>query len=316
MCLQMNAHMLKAQSFEILFWNIENFFDPYNDLATNDDEFTSFGEKHWNKKRFTQKRNDIAKSLILLTKGDLPEILAFSEVENWYVLNELNKNTPLSNAGYTIIHRDSPDPRGIDVALLYKRERFRILKIKYYNPLANKEQGATRLILYAKGVIDNLDTLHLMVNHWPSKLGGELKSAKRREIVASLVKQICDSIFIENELANIIIMGDLNDTPKSNFLKGFDKFFNPFENEREIGTIKFSGKWEVIDQFLISKNLLDRSEPISCKEDSFKILYDESLLEIDKEFYGYKPKRAYKGPRYYGGISDHLPIIMSINKNY
>ncbi len=313
-----------VREYRIVFWNLENYFDPFDDPVTSDDEFTREGERRWSWKRFTKKRNDIAK--VIMSLGDernhpgegYPVLIALSEVENRFVLDQLVKCTPLSLLGYGIIHRNSPDERGIDVALLYRKKYFRPLEYKFYEVKLEGEKRNTRLILYTKGVLEDLDTLHLFVNHWPSKFGGEKKSYPNRECAANTLLKVCDSIFERNERSNIILSGDFNDTPSSRLFLPFKKFVNmaaPFEQRGE-GTIKYKGKWEMIDMFFISGNLLNQKEPVACAKDAMKIIGIPFLLEKDPLYLGLRPRRCYTGPRYIGGVSDHLPIILRIGKMF
>ena len=170
------------------------------------------GENHWSRKKFEQKRDDIAKTIMLAADryGEFPALLGLCEVENRYVLEELVENTPLARVGYKIIHKDSPDSRGIDAALLYREETFAPLETKYL-----KADFPTREILYTKGVINKLDTVHILVNHWPSKSGGEKQSLLKRYQVAKVARHLTDSILQCNSRANILLMGDFNDTPDS-----------------------------------------------------------------------------------------------------
>ncbi len=303
-------------SVKIVFWNVENFFDPFNDPDTADDEFTPSGERHWTWKKFLSKRNAIAKTIIAAGNGNMPVIVALAEIENRFVLEHLTGQTPLARTGYGIVHRDSPDGRGIDVALLYKKDRFKILKTNYFRVDFKNREETTRLILYVKGVLDLLDTLHLFVNHWPSKLGGEMRSLPKREAAAKKLKMASDSVLKTNQKANIIIAGDFNDTPDSPVLKLFENFHNMTGNlfANGEGSIKFAGKWELIDQIFISHNLLDVNEPVYCKKRGISIFRQPFNMEKDLEFVGEKPKRIYKGPIYNGGISDHLPLILLLYK--
>ncbi len=312
----------------IMFWNLENYFDTFNDPATSDDEFTPFGERYWSWKKFTSKRNNIAK--VIISAGEInnlgkkqnhsevnyPSLVALAEVENRFVLEQLVRSTPLSLINYGIIHRDSPDERGIDVALLYRKEVFRPLSADFIYVHLADSAAKTRLILYTKGVFEDLDTVHIFVNHWPSKFGGEAISQPNRVAAATALKNRCDSILNKNVNANILLTGDFNDTPNSVLFNNFKNFLNLAEvlSLRGEGTIRYRGKWELIDQFFVSKNLTNRSEPIFCDSVSMKIYRPAFLLERDKEYLGFKPKRSYTGPRYNGGISDHLPIMFTIEK--
>jgi len=217
-----------------------------------------------------------------------------------------------------IIHRNSPDERGIDVALLYRKKYFRPLEYKFYEVKLEGERRNTRLILYTKGVLEDLDTLHIFVNHWPSKFGGEKKSYPNREAASNTLLRVCDSIFERNERSNIILTGDFNDTPSSRLFLPFIKFQNmaaPFEQRGE-GTIKYKGKWEMIDMFFISQNLLNQKEPVACSTDAMEIMGIPFLLEKDPLYLGLRPRRCYTGPRYIGGVSDHLPVMLRIGKMF
>ncbi len=312
-----------GETYKIVFWNLENYFDPFDDPATSDDEFTPTGEKRWSWKKFVKKRNDIAKVIISLGVDNYPALIGFAEVENRFVIDQLVRSSPLAMLDYGIIHRDSPDERGIDVAMLYKRSLFRPLKTDFYR-ISNRDSSLkTRLILYAKGVLEELDTVHVFVNHWPSKLGGESVSRPKRESAARTLRLVCDSILTVNSRANIIIMGDFNDTPDSGLFTS--SFINPPQSHplvnlasslkaKGVGTIKYKTEWELIDMFIVSLNLLDKNEPIFCPDNAMQIYKPPFLLEDDRIYLGKKPFRCLTGPRYNGGVSDHLPIVLSINK--
>ena len=310
------ADSVADRALKIMFWNVENYFDTFDNPETADDEFTPAGERHWSWKRFVVKRNSVAKTIIAAGAGNLPIIVALAEVENRFVLEQLVKNTPLARSGYSVIHRDSPDGRGIDVGLIYRKDRFKVLNTRYYRVDFENSRETTRLILYVKGVIDLLDTLHLFVNHWPSKLGGELKSFPKRSAAAGTLRMACDSVFSTNYKANIILTGDFNDTPDSKLFSLFDDFINLSLSyySKGGGSIKFRGEWELIDLFFVSPNLVDRDEPIYCSERGVEYCNLPFLFEPDREYTGYKPKRVYNGPVYNGGVSDHLPAIIKIFK--
>lgn len=316
------AQKPEVKEYIVMFWNLENYFDTFDDPATSDNEFTPFGDKFWSWKKFIAKRNNIAKVIISTGKSDsegnvnYPTLVGLAEVENRFVLEQLVRSTPLSMVNYGIIHRDSPDERGIDVAMLYKKNLFRPLSIEFIYVHLPDSSLKTRLILYVKGVFEDLDTIHVFVNHWPSKFGGEQASRPNRQAAAITLKDKCDSVYKQNSRANILLMGDFNDTPDSDVFKELNKFENMssdlFANGE--GTIKYNGKWELIDQFFISYNLLNKAEPIMCEKSAMKIYSPAFLFETDKEYMGTKPRRCYTGPRYNGGISDHLPIILTIGK--
>jgi Endonuclease/Exonuclease/phosphatase family. len=311
----------------VMFWNVENFFDPFNNPSTNDDAFTPMGEKFWSWKKFNKKRDDIAKVIMLVKeeKGVYPAIIGMCEIENSYVLKELIEKTPLARLGYNFLHKDSPDKRGIDVALLYNKQQYTPIKTDFiplkvlnnYTPdnLNTKDSIlASRLILYSKGLFNNLDTLHIFVNHWPSKLGGEKVSQPKRMLASNTIKKVTDSILKVNSAANIILMGDFNDTPNSLPMKNLQKFRNLSENVKNLGTHKYKESWELIDQFLITDNLLKDStlKYIYTKDNGMEVFAPKQMLQRDELYLGVKLKKSLSGPRYLGGVSDHLPILLKI----
>ena len=281
----------------LFFWNLENFFDPFDDPATLDDEFTARGERHWTWKRFGHKANGIAKTILAASEyGAPPDICAFAEVENRFVLRRLRDSTPLEKLDYEIIHRDSPDPRGIDVALLYRKSRFKPLRVE---ALKVSDEFASRDILYVKGVL-GADTVHIFVNHWPSKRGGAAVSGPKRAAAAARLSASCDSIRSASPWQRIIALGDFNDTPE-NISLPLHNLAAPLAARGE-GTIKYRGNREMIDQCFVS-------DSSGCTMHIFKPLF---LVEPDPAFTGDKPRRTYVGPRHNGGLSDHLPIILKI----
>ena len=311
----------------VMFWNVENFFDTYNNPYRNDDEFTPTGENHWTKEKFQQKRDDIVKTIALVAEqyGTFPTLIGLCEVENAYTLNQLAAHTPLAKVGYKFIHKESPDSRGIDVALLYREDTFTPLEKHFYSV-----GFPTRDILYTKGVVNSLDTLHILVNHWPSKSGGEKASEPRRIAVAQRVKGITDSLLAANPSANILLMGDFNDTHNSKSLKILTENNLPDDSSgRKVlenlapfawgadGTHKYRGVWSTIDQFLVSQGMLECEQEgvlpqwVFCRKE-MEIFSPEFLLEWDKTYMGIKPRRTYQGPKYLGGVSDHLPIILTL----
>ncbi|MBE6226725.1 MAG: hypothetical protein E7121_06515 [Bacteroidales bacterium] len=342
----------------VMFWNLENFFDPFEgnshgrsrtdaDTARYEipveEPFTPNGEKFWTWKKFSRKRDDIARTVALVKEryGLFPAIIGLCEVENRFVLQQLTQNTILAKLDYGIVHRDSPDKRGIDAALLYRKGIFKPLKVEYYpvNMEKTDRVGAqilhTREIVHVKGVLHNLDTLHCLVVHWPSKLGGERESFGRRRAASERLRHVTDSILSDNQKANIIVMGDFNDSPGSPSLANIDNMVNMSEKER-LGvprkivagephrwyTYKYKESWERIDHFLISDHLWRDSgsggsgEPelkwIFCTNGSSSVFSHNFLLEEDKLYLGYKIRRSLSGPRYKGGVSDHLPIVLKV----
>ena len=288
----------------IMFWNLENFFYPQKDM-----DFSS-GEKVVTWKRFRAKRDLISKTIIAIKdkEGAYPSVIGVCEVENLKTLKNLVYDTPLSRLGYRILHKDSPDNRGIDVALLYRDDRMILLEYSFFKIKSFK----TRDILYAKMLsVELKDTVHFLVNHWPSKLGGEKKSLPRRMEAANLLRHIVDSVQKVNPKAKIIAMGDFNDSPSSPSLQSITSLENLSLRLKDslkkarasiTGTHRYKGRWEMLDQFLVSKTI----------NGNIQILSFDHLLQQDKKYLGYKTKRTFIGPRFNGGASDHLPILLKI----
>lgn len=288
----------------IMFWNLENFFYPQKDM-----DFSS-GEKVVTWKRFRAKRDLISKTIIAIKdkEGAYPSVIGVCEVENLKTLRNLVYDTPLSRLGYRILHKDSPDSRGIDVALLYRDDLMILLEYSFFEIKSFK----TRDILYAKMLsVELKDTVHFLVNHWPSKLGGEKKSLPRRMEAANLLRHIVDSVQRINPEAKIIAMGDFNDSPSSQPLQSITSLENLSLRLKDslkkarasiTGTHRYKGRWEMLDQFLVSKTI----------NGNIQILSFDHLLQQDKKYLGYKTKRTFIGPRFNGGASDHLPVLMKI----
>jgi predicted extracellular nuclease len=240
--------------------------------------------------------------------GDYPFLVGLVEIENSYVLKELVTDTPLSKLDYNYIHRDSYDPRGIECALLYREGYFHPIEVRNIEVERVYPDKPIRHILYTKGVeLHSGDTLHIFVNHWSSKLGGEKRSAPNRIASALRVVKMADSISTACPDPRIVIMGDLNDTYGSEPLDVLKLAKEPlhilsgrFDIKKE-GTLKYKGEWEIIDHFVVSDPIAD------CKMD---IYAPEFLLEKDHQFLSKKPARTYSGLKYLGGVSDHLPIIL------
>ncbi len=315
----------KAQQFHrIMFYNVENLFDTFDDSVTRDDEFTPQGIKHWTKLRYISKLRSIARVVDSVGGGNWPLAVGLAEVENRKVLEELTGKTALAEAGYGIIHRDSPDERGIDVALLYRRSEMQVLEENFLQvPFPENKAIFTRDVLYAQ-MLFRTDTLHFFVCHFPSMLGGEKQTEWKRERAASVVRQKVDSLFRVNPEASVIIMGDLNgkaDTPAQKVLgtKNPDKkiqsgqLYNTgyYLLKKNHGSYRYKGNWQTIDHIIVSGGLIDGKSGCFA-ERRMTVFSAPFLLEEDKAYFGYKPCPTYRGPRYIGGVSDHLPVFIRI----
>lgn len=292
-----------AAQERVMFWNLENFFDYRNDTTSvSDAEFSSFGERRWTKKRFGAKCNAIAKTILWAgdRMGGLPDVVGFAEVENGFVLRRLLQGTALRKTDYAIVHYDSPDPRGIDVALIYRSSRLRLLDSKPCHVYdTDSSVMATRDILMAHFTGPGGD-LAVLVNHHPSKYGGAASEPRRMRAVARL-SALADSLSFAG-VDRIVAAGDFNDTPDNPMYLAL-----PLENLalpllwQGFGTIKFDGKWELIDLFFVSGALA---------QSRMEILQVPFLLKEDGA--GQKPLRTYSGPRYLGGVSDHCPVWLDV----
>jgi hypothetical protein len=321
-CFNQTFHLEHGEKYRILFWNSENFFDTVDDPLTNDDEFTPNGSRRWSYQRYGEKVKQVYKVLTAAGNPFPPEIIALCELENSKVLTDLTANSPFFRFGYKFIHMDSPDSRGIDVAVLYDPFKVEILHEQFHNPFLDKPSLKSRYILYVKAVIHKTDTIHLFVNHWPSKYGGKGITEEFRILAAKALKSYSDSIFSTFYKPKIIITGDFNDSPYDISVSGFlgaeclnskniehNKLYN-LSCEAMPGTYKFQGIWEVLDQFIVSGTLL--GEAAKTKKPGFEIFQEDFLLINDESYSGVKPYRTWEGMKYAGGYSDHLPIILSV----
>jgi len=286
----------------VLFWNVENYYD-YFDNGTNssDTEFSPLGAKHWTKKKFLAKCNAIAKTIFWVSDAEnvLPDIVAFAEIENSFVLRKLISETGLKKTAYKYVHYNSPDHRGIDVALLYNAESLHLISS---SPI-KQAVDSTRDILLACFSLSNGDSLAVIVNHFPSKYGGSNTSDNRITAAQRL-------IFVQDSLTcsgwkNILAIGDFNEALSEEASLMIASRMIPLKSEFS-GSIKFDGKWELIDQAFISPSLFENRT-------TFSVLFPPFLLTQDKAHSGLKPLRTYSGPQYLGGVSDHLPIMVKIN---
>ena len=303
----------------VVFWNLENYFDPFDDSLTLDDEFTPAGEKHWTWKKFLVKRNLIAKVLLSMRDRyvDWPLAVGFAEVENRMVLRQLTEQTPLAKLGYGVVHRDSPDSRGIDVGFIYREEYMTVLEVEARAVLTGRERPTRDILHVAAGLHlpgGQPDTMHCFINHWPSKFGGEEYSRPFRQAASDTLRRVVEALrdSVSGELPPVIVMGDFNDTPDSPPVVSLQRgtgLLNPglSLHERGEGTLKYNGRWELIDLFLISPSL----------EDARMEIYSHPLLlEEDEKFLGQKPFRTYYGPQWHGGASDHLPIVLLLPSDF
>lgn len=305
----------------VMFYNVENLFDTINDPRTNDDEFTPEGEKTWSGERYRKKLKDLGK-VIATAHTTLPDILGLCEVENRQVVEDLISEHGLSAIEYGIIHKDSPDKRGIDVAAVYNNSSYTLEQAKWYEiELEDSSRPQTRDVLYFKGKLKG-QLLHTFVCHWPSRSGGAEASEHKRVQVATLVRNKVDSIYSTEPSASILIMGDLNDYPTNRSVqetlgaKGnthetqlVDLFLEAHEAGK--GTYNYKGEWGVLDHFIVSRSMIQDNCQLCTGASSAQFIRRDWMMYEDKA-YGSKPSRTYAGPNYTGGFSDHLPILLEL----
>ena len=294
------------QHFRVMFYNVENLFDCRHDSLKDDKEFLPSAQKRWSRTRYWRKLNDLAKVVAAISEERIPDLIGVCEVENDSVMYDWTRRSSLRALGYRYVMTDSPDQRGIDVALLYQRGSFKLIQHQAIRiPSKQVKKAPTRDILHVVGKVVSGDTLDVMVVHYPSRRGGKAKSEPHRLLVTEILKQTVDSVMQVRQNPNVVIMGDFNDGPSSAVMKKLcsdGRLVNLMQGKKE-GTYRYRGKWEILDQFLVSGNV---------RAKNVEILRHPFLLEEDEKYGGDKPFRTYNGMRYQGGFSDHLPIILDL----
>lgn len=314
--------IVELQSYHgraIVFYNVENLFDTIDQTDVIDEEFLPNGKLQWNTERYNTKLAHLEQAITANLKEN-PVLIGLAEIENGNVVLDLAKTGRLANTRYRLAHKDSPDARGIDCALLYDADRFKPLVIT--NLLVSIDSipdFKTRDILYVKGELEGNKKLHVFVNHWPSRRGGEKESEIKRIRAAEVARAKIDEILKEDPKANIVLMGDFNDHPTDvsieNTLKAkplTDKkadLYNLLYDDQQqgLGTHNYKNEWGVLDQFIVSKGLLNGKRKIKLLTKDAVIVKEDFLLYTSGEG-NQKPATTYGGPNYYGGYSDHLPI--------
>ena len=309
----MTLSMLLISLFTFVELNCENLFDCRHDSLKNDTEFLPDGAYHWTRTRYWQKLDRIGQTILSCGVKEqtwqLPDMVALCEVENDSVLHDLTRRSLLRNARYDYVMTNSPDERGIDVALMYSPYSFRLIGSHSVRVKPIKGMRPTRDILYASGVTASGDTLHVIVAHLPSRRGGEKYSRPFRMMAARQVAAVIDSIYNKvSAEAKIIVAGDFNDYSNSesmqllcsNRMIGVSKGAKGHNGAK--GTYRYQGLWGSLDHILVSIPLADIATECYVNDAEF-------LIERDEKYGGVKPRRNYLGPRYLNGFSDHLPLV-------
>jgi hypothetical protein len=311
----------------IAFYNVENLFDTINSPGVNDMEFTPEGRSRWNSSRYfdkLDKLSDVISQIGMELTPDGPAVLGLAEVENRSVLEDLVSQNPIAERNYEIVHFDSRERRGIDVALIYQPKYFQVTNTKTY-PLIieGNPDFASRDQLLVSGIFDG-EPMHFIVAHWPSRSGGEKRSRPLRVAAANIARHMIDSILQIDPQARIFFMGDLNDDPlnvsirkhlrtcgSAENLKPLE-LFNPYEplHRKGVGTLAWRDAWNLFDQIILSQPLIGDNEQ-RYRFHSAHVFNKKFLQQPEGRFQGY-PFRSYAGGAFLGGYSDHFPVYLFI----
>lgn len=309
--------------FRVVSWNIENLFDTHHDSLKNDREFLPDAMRHWNYSRYKKKLADIARVITAIGEWNPPALVGLCEVENDTVLRDLTRRSPLKEFDYRYVMTDSPDSRGIDVALLYQRDLFKLLSSRSISIPPLKQHRPTRDLLHVSGLLLTEDTLDVFVCHLPSRSGGAKESEPYRLHAAQILRTEADSILHKRLHPQVIIMGDFNDYPTNKSIRKVleaeapSPALSPLKlyhllarkaKSKDFGSYKYQGEWGLLDHLIVSGTLLNRSGEFFTSEEKANVCLLPFLLIEDKKYGDKEPFRTYKGMRYQGGVSDHLPI--------
>lgn len=326
-CFLMAGAVRAQKSLRIISYNVENLFDCWNDSLINDEGFLPNSMRGWTYKRYQHKLVAISKVIAAMGEWNTPLLVGLCEVENRTCLKDLCTKGGLQAYGYDIIHYDSPDRRGIDVALLYDKRTFTLLSSEAVKVGTTAQKPfVTRDILYAKGIVEHADTLHVFMCHFPSRWSGMYETQHLRVEAAHVLRHKVDSITTHHPQALIVIMGDFNDEP-------FDKsmaqtldartvgptiekqaLYNLMrlpENQQQ-GTHYYQGQWNCFDQIIVSGALLTGEATFRVAQSTAHVFKPDFLLIDDEKQLQRRPWRTYNGMKYWGGFSDHLPVYVDL----
>lgn len=321
--------VLQAQEkipFRVVFWNVENLFDCKHDSLKNDHEFLPESSRNWHYGRYKEKLTTLSKVIVALCNQESPALIGVCEVENDTVMRDLTRHSPLKELGYRYVMTHSPDERGIDVALLYRRDKFKLLTVQSV-PVVLDTGKPTRDILHVSGLVATLDTLDVFVVHFPSRSGGEKRTEPNRIKAAQTLKHKADSLVAQRLNPYIIIMGDLNDYPRNKSISQVldAKTPQPPVNGRKLyhlladkagnrgyGSYKFQETWGLLDHLIVSGAMLQPGSRVRTGKEKADVARLPFMLEPDDKHGGHKPFRTYNGLNYQGGYSDHLPVYLDI----
>lgn len=309
------------------FWNVENLYDTLNDVWKNDEEFTPSGKNAWTGSRYRTKLEHLAEVISQMATDVTPDglaILGLCEVENKSVVEDLVKQEKLKKRNYQIVHIEGPDARGVDPSFIYNPNYFKVKNTASYHVALADTGYKTRDILVISGLFDG-EPLSILVNHWPSRRGGELKSRPGRINAAKMARHIADSILSKDPNTKIAIMGDLNDDPVNESVQKYvgtyndlseavaGDYFNPMGKlyEKGVGSLAYRDAWNLFDQILINKPFL--GEYLSWNYYAVRVFNKPYMKQDHGNFKG-GPFHTYSGGVYTGGYSDHFPVFIVVAK--
>ena len=314
-CCVWSASMAQ-KPFRVMFYNVENLFDCRDDSLKDDDEFLPGTGKRWTHYRYWRKLNALSKVVAAVGEEHLPDLIGLCEVENDSVVFDLACRSAMRTLGYRYVVTHSPDERGIDVALLYQPGCFRLLGTReVVVPSLQEGFRPTRNLLYVKGRVLSGDTLHVVVCHFPSRLGKTLVARRHRLLAAHVLRGVVDSVHADSPKARMIVMGDFNAGGKDEiFEEAFPaEYHEPaWETKPEGigGSYRYRGIWETIDHIWVSPALMDVRNRLHTSDGKFRVAAFPFMCEPDKTYGGVRPFRTYQGPLYKGGYSDHFPVTV------
>ena len=318
------SELSPCNNCSVVFYNVENLFDIYDDPEINDEEFLPESEKEWTADRYEKKILDLSKVLAAVNDA-LPVIIGLSEVENKAVITDLIASADLKNGNYKIIHEDSKDARGIDVAMIYRPEYFEVRSYRSIHvDLITEPAKTTRDILHITGNFKDGSEVHFFINHWPSRYGGQEESEPNRMEAARVLRAEVEKIKENNKNAKVLIMGDLNDYPDNRSISevlGAGKpgskntlLYNlmmDIDTAKSEGSYNYRGDWGFLDQIIVNKNFI-KGKGIKVDPNSAQAFREDWMIFQDPKYKDFKPNRTYGGPNYYGGYSDHLPVYVEL----
>lgn len=318
--LSVNAFLFKKKLL-IVSYNVENLMDTLDTPLKSDQEFLPTSDKNWNTKRYFKKLNDIAAVINDIDKKHFPDLIGLVEIENKAVVEDLLKTDVFKDKNYKIAHRETKDPRGIDLALVYNPKIFSFYADYQFDIFdSNGVAYNTRQIYLVKGLVGK-DTMYVFLNHWKSRSGGQTKTEYKRIQAAKRLNEIIQYIFSYNPSANIICLGDFNDTPTDisinqtlnastdSIFASKTELFNltAFLAKQNLGTYNYRGNWNMIDNLIVSQNMLTKNNSVYAKTNA--MVYSSDLnVYFSKKLQLNVPNKTYGGNNYYGGVSDHFPI--------